>query len=142
MNKKICGIVNCEELVRCKGLCQKHYNSHCYYKNPQKSKNYDRSPERRYKRFLATCKREGIPTDLTKDEWLAIIKDNKCHYCPNTLPETGSSLDRKWPDIGYFKGNVVPCCTDCNRTKGDRFSDIEFKVMMRALLEFRKQHGI
>ena len=137
MNK--CNIEECLREVRCKGLCHKHYNHVIYHKTIEKQRQYDKSPERRFKKFLSYCKRESIPTNLTFDKWMSIIKDNKCHYCPNELPTHGSGLDRKCPTIGYFEYNVVSCCETCNFTKRDKFSHIEFKVMMDALNEFRKQ---
>ena len=139
---KMCTIPNCNSIIKCKGLCHKHYNSQCYHKNPNKFKQYDRSNSRRFKRLIAFCKRENIPTDLTFETWLKVIQNNKCFYCTKTLPETGSALDRKYPDVGYFVNNIVPCCTDCNKSKGDRYSHIEFKVMMQALLDFRGKHGL
>lgn len=129
----------CNRNIKAKGLCHKHYNKAHSSLNPEKRNEYERSPNRRFKRHIATCKRSGIPFVLTFEEWKEIIKNNKCYYCPNTLPTNGIALDRKYPEIGYFLDNVVPCCAECNKTKRNRFSHIEFKIMMDALNDFRQR---
>ncbi len=138
MDKNNCTVEGCDKPIKCKGICHKHYNRKYGVEHPETQRKYDRSPLRRFSRYEKHCKREGIPFAITYWEWLAEIKDDKCYYCPNTLPKTGIALDRKYPGVGYFKDNVVPCCTDCNKTKGDRFSHIEYKIMMDALNEFRR----
>lgn len=137
MANKICTIQNCNNIIRCRGLCTKHYSASKF--DSTKQQNYDRTPNRRFNRYKATCKRKQIPFCITFEQWQNLIKDNKCYYCPNTLPTVGIALDRKYPEIGYFNDNVVPCCKDCNNTKRDRFSHIEYKIMMDALNEFRKR---
>lgn len=136
-----CKIQNCTRKIRAKNLCSTHYNSSLYYKNKEKFLSYDRTPNRRYKKFIAHCKREQIPTDITFKQWQKIIEPNKCYYCFGILPIAGSGLDRKYPNMGYFKDNVVPCCGICNKTKSNVYSHIEFTVMMNALIKFRKQYA-
>lgn len=134
-----CKIQNCNEKIKCKDLCHKHYNSINYRKHIEKRREYDKSFPRRFKKLEALCKREKIPLDITYQGWLSLIKSNVCHYCPNSLPTHGYSLDRKVFDLGYTLDNVVPCCETCNIAKRDTFTYEEFKVMMKALKDYRER---
>lgn len=135
---KICKIENCNKEIKCKNLCHNHYNLEHYKKYSEKYRTYERTPNRRYKRHVAFCKRENIPFAISFEKWVSLIENNECYYCHSSLPTNGIALDRKYPDVGYFIDNVVPCCTNCNLTKGDRYRYFEFKIMMDALNEFRK----
>ena len=42
-----------------------------------------------------------------------------CYYCDRKLNKSGVGLDRKDNSLGYLSNNVVPCCKECNRIKGD-----------------------
>ena len=90
--------------------------------------------------------------DLSYEEFLEFTSIKKCHYCGENLQwserinrevmsYTGYNLDRKDSSLGYTKENCVACCGDCNRTKGDRFSYEEFKLIattIRYVLHIRK----
>ncbi len=55
---------------------------------------------------------------------------------------TGHNLDRIDNDKNYEINNVVVCCGDCNRTRGDRFSFEEFTLLaptIRAIREERQK---
>jgi hypothetical protein len=76
-------------------------------------------------------KRQKHFSDLSYEEFLSLTKEKECHYCGESVvwnPYTrhGSSIatnvDRKDSRIGYTKGNVVTCCTRCNRAKLDHFT--------------------
>jgi 5-methylcytosine-specific restriction endonuclease McrA len=41
---------------------------------------------------------------------------------------------------GYEPDNVVPCCKNCNVLKSNKYTPEETKVMMEALLAFRKRN--
>jgi hypothetical protein len=139
---KICAKDNCDSKVRCKGLCNKHYSKKNNKENRAKQDAYDKSDKRRFQKLMNHCKNKTIPTDLTLESWLELIKGGKCYYCEGDLPKYGYGLDRKHPDIGYFKVNLLPCCSTCNMTKSNRFSHLEFKIMMDALLKVRKSLGL
>lgn len=134
-----CRYKNCNEKVKCKDLCHKHYNKQNYHKHIEKRRLYDKSPRRRFAKFLNYCKINDIDTDITYDFWFPFIEANKCFYCCGPLPTNGYGLDRKNPKLGYFKTNVVSCCERCNFTKRDEFTHEEFLVMMLALKEYRER---
>jgi hypothetical protein len=64
---------------------------------------------------------------ISFEEYAATITRN-CYYCNTSLTgETGSGLDRIDNSKGYTPGNVNPCCSSCNRIRGDSMSAEEFK---------------
>ena len=90
---------------------------------------------RRWSGFKNGSKHRGVSVEITVDQWLDVIENQACHYCGGDLPKQGSGLDRKDNTMGYSIGNIVPCCTSCNRTKGDRFTYEEFlevAVLLRS----------
>jgi len=78
-------------------------------------------------------RKDGIPVELSYDEFVTFTQCENCHYCMAKLVwypystkkesrSTGYNLDRKNPKLGYTVTNCVPCCARCNLSKGDRFS--------------------
>lgn len=124
---KQCLIENCTEKVHSNGYCQKHYNKtrrdQGYYKLAS------RKPNTRFNVSKNRAERKGQKWSLNKEEFIELIKNNQCHYCPFTLPETSSGLDRKDCKKGYEVGNVVPCCAVCNSAKSNIYSYEEFKEL-------------
>lgn len=47
-------------------------------------------------------------------------------------------LDRKNNDRGYEKGNLVVCCTRCNRGKSDQFSYEEWVEIGKTIRQLRE----
>lgn len=72
------------------------------------------------------------------DQYKELI-DQGCYYCnKNLYTESGSSLDRIDNSKGYDINNVIPCCGDCNKLRGDRLTVDETKYIMEKLIEYRK----
>lgn len=79
--------------------------------------------------YKRNAKVRGLSWELTRDEFSDLIH-RPCFYCgepPSRSYDGGGSfygaviyngIDRLNNDLGYFVGNVVPCCTSCNRAKG------------------------
>lgn len=68
------------------------------------------------------------------------INGKSCHYCS----EEGGTIgcDRIDNKQGHTRSNVVPCCWDCNVTRGDNYSYEEMIVLgetIRVIKEHRKQ---
>jgi hypothetical protein len=59
-------------------------------------------------------RRPGIGTKLTLQEFINFWQKD-CTYCGDKIETIG--LDRINSDVGYIKGNVVPCCKHCNWMK-------------------------
>jgi len=84
-------------------------------------------------RYRHAAVRKCIPFKLTKEQFLALVKQ-PCRYC-GTPPETlnrscygkhyydscvYTGVDRRINSIGYTFENSVPCCKWCNYAKGER----------------------
>jgi hypothetical protein len=73
-------------------------------------------------------------------EDVVLLWSSGCHYCSvPILGKKGVGLDRIDNSIGYIKGNVLPCCGDCNKVRNTVFSVGEMETAMKAVLEYRKQ---
>lgn len=60
--------------------------------------------------------KRGIPFKITF-EYAVMFKNKRCFYCGDPINRIG--LDRYDNSKGYIKGNIVACCTTCNRMKLD-----------------------
>jgi hypothetical protein len=119
--------------------------SHCIACIKLKKKNWYQKRKHdadvRYKNLKSIAKQRNLCFTLSLNEYSVLIKQT-CHYCNSSLEKhIGSGIDRKNNSIGYTLDNSVPCCTDCNLGKGEHYSYEEWKVMVNALLEYRKENG-
>lgn len=126
----ICMEEGCTLPVLAKGYCREHYD---------KRREYKQSVEWAFHNVKYSAKRKGHTWDLTLEQFKQ-IKGNPCFYCEGPLPRFGG-LDRIDNSLGYSAGNILPCCTKCNMTRGDRWSPQEMKVMIKALLDFRRKQS-
>lgn len=135
-------------------MCKQCYNSH-----PSVLKyECDRSKKRKYSfdtdiesylkiRCYAAKKQsiyKQVPFDLTPEFLIKLWKsqNGKCYYSNLPMVSHGRdfgwqrwnspSLDRKDPDIGYTKNNVVWCCFGINSFKG-RMNESQFKEMIQTI---------
>lgn len=80
------------------------------------------------KDYIAQAERRGLPFELSRRHAKRIMSDF-CFYCgspPLALTKKAggygefayNGIDRLNNEKGYIKGNVVPCCADCNWVKG------------------------
>lgn len=79
--------------------------------------------------YIKSAQSRGYEWGLTLDSFVKVVT-GACTYCgvardrerrPNKDVNGGfwyTGIDRSNNAIGYIKGNVVPCCWDCNRAKG------------------------
>jgi len=77
----------------------------------------NRTVHRKYAILKLLAKKRG-QLELSKQEYIELIKPNLCDYCKGPLSPTGHNIDRIDSSLGYVKGNMVPCCTLCNTRKG------------------------
>ncbi len=137
----------------------KQIQKKCREKNKEQLKNHKKEyrarPEvkAKYNKYYITKRREihykymytkkkskerKLDFDLTEEQYINLV-DNLCYYCQTSYrKECGTGLDRIDNKKGYVNGNVLPCCGSCNKTRGDRFTVKETKVMIDALMEYRK----
>jgi hypothetical protein len=83
-------------------------------------------------RYYATSRK--LACTLSRQEYCQIVEPNCCTYCFGPLPNYGG-LDRIDNSRGYEPGNVVPCCTDCNRIRGCALTHEEMLELAPKLRE-------
>lgn len=74
---------------------------------------------RKVYKYRTEDKKKGRDNDITMDFFQNIILVQPCVYC-GAVENIG--CDRLDNSKGHTQDNVVPCCGDCNRTRGDRFT--------------------
>lgn len=81
--------------------------------------------------YVSSAKNRGFQWNLNEAEFQLLIKSS-CHYCGSPPQQRkgyerkhylsasykANGIDRKDSAFGYFVGNVVPCCWNCNQIKG------------------------
>jgi hypothetical protein len=99
-------------------------------------------------RVLSNIKKSTPDTNLNIEMIINLIFSNcdYCHQSPNKVGTNGTTfklakerimrvgIDRINNDIGYYNGNVVSCCYDCNTIKRD--ASIEFILQYFATISF------
>jgi hypothetical protein len=82
----------------------------------------------RYQDAQLQARHRGIDFDIPESFHAELIQQ-PCHYCQGPLSPTGCGMDRMDSSRGYFVGNVVPCCGDCNTMKSDKLSYDEMMLV-------------
>lgn len=72
-------------------------------------------PDVNYTMYRHAARSRNYEWHLTKEEFEKLWQQ-PCQYCGDPIPTIG--IDRVDNTLGYFRGNVVPCCTTCNLMKG------------------------
>jgi hypothetical protein len=99
---------------------------------------FQRDPARaRFTLAKSAAKQKGFCWLLTIEEYRT-INSLPCWYCGEGLPPKGIGLDRKDNSAGYFLENVLPCCNNCNRLRGDRLTVEETRVAVQAIQLYRQ----
>ena len=103
-----------------------------------------------FTQYQRNAQRRGLAWEVT-DEDFDKLTSSDCHYCgypPSRIYRGGkyeggefvySGLDRLDNTAGYVAGNVVSCCTDCNRAKSDMSYD-DFMAWIARLTEYHWFH--
>jgi len=99
----------------------------------------DLSPKRRFRVVKRLARDKKLTLDLTLKQYFGLLS-KPCYYCSKDLyGEYGVGVDRIDNSKGYIFTNLLPCCSDCNKGRNQYFTVAEFKVMVNALLKYRKQ---
>lgn len=98
--------------------------------------------------YSTGAKKRDLEFCLTKEQFIAIVSSN-CYYCGsppserkktrkgNTFKMNVNGIDRKDNNLSYTTGNVVACCWNCNRAKGN-LSEQEFYNWINVIYKYRK----
>lgn len=85
-------------------------------------------------RFSRAKRRSKKTWELTEAQYTKLVT-RPCSYCGETKFESGVGLDRIDNQIGYVRGNVLPCCHFCNVMKNifptDMFLNQVIKIYRR-----------
>ena len=103
------------------------------------ARKYSRTPSERYRNAKYECRAErNLSFNLSLKKYKKLLLQG-CYYChQNLMDKTGVGLDRINNQYGYSVKNVLPCCGDCNNGRGTRYTVDEWKIMINALLTYRK----
>jgi len=74
----------------------------------------------------------------TENEYLAVAKINICVYCGL---QDGIGIDRLDNTIGHVLNNIVPCCEQCNYTRGDIWTVGQMVQIGDLIRQFRIERG-
>lgn len=114
--------------------------------NPERAKEIRKKtssgPNNRFTRarYIAESRR-GLDWEISKSKFNQLVKE-PCHYCHEPIQATGVGLDRIDNSKGYTLDNVLPCCGDCNKTRGDRLTVEEMEAAMHAVIAVRKRRKL
>jgi hypothetical protein len=101
-------------------------------KNRTKQRRYNFRPMRKMASYKEAARRRGVSFTLSKFDFLELWQ-KPCRYCGSKIDTIG--LDRVNNDRGYIRGNVVPCCHQCNSMKG-KLSYVRFVRHCRNIVEW------
>ena len=102
-----------------------------------RNKQFRLTPEGQFSYLKSNAKRRGIEVSVSFPEF-ASMRASPCYYCKESLPKTGTCIDRLDSNKGYIPGNCVPCCHRCNYLKGNILSKEEAQVVIPALMDYRR----
>lgn len=92
---------------------------HSYCKRCSKENNnifYQKTQKGRFGRYKKSAIERNINFNITFEEFIEFW-NKPCLFCGSPIETIG--LDRINNELGYTYGNLVPCCTTCNKTKND-----------------------
>jgi len=91
----------------------------------------------RYARSRANARKRKKAWEITIEEYEKLI--DLCFYCQKDVKlEIGTGLDRIDNAKGYLIDNVLSCCGDCNKMRGNYLTVEEMTFVMSELVKYRK----
>jgi len=114
--------------------CIKAYQVAYRAANPEKVKAYSvsmaQTPAGRFTSYKKGAKTRGILFSLSMEDFMSFWQVD-CSYCGGAIATIG--LDRVDNSAGYEIGNVVACCTMCNKVKSNHDNDMLNDHLLRML---------
>lgn len=140
---KVCAAQGCAQPRVYKSLCKKHYDQ--ARKSTEAGLAKHRSSMRMHRETVKSrfyygrrqAEEKGRCWEITEQDYKVLVS-LPCFYCGGSLPKRGCGLDRVDNAEGYKLGNVVPCCTNCNMTRANRFTAEEMRIVAATLLVARR----
>lgn len=117
------------------------YEYRCKECSRQRTHRDFRTPNGRYRSSINIAKTRKLEWNIAKDDYVNLITQ-QCHYCKESLNETGVGLDRKDNSKGYILNNVVPCCWTCNRTRSDLYTYDEMLILAETIIQIKSARKI
>ena len=88
-----------------------------------------------YTQYKTRACNKSLPFEITKDEYVELIKGN-CYLCGRKSYEKHKNgIDRVNNNLGYTMSNVKSCCGSCNHIKKDLELDELFSKMTEIFLK-------
>lgn len=89
------------------------------------------------------AKLRGLEFSIPFEIYQNLLNNFGCFYCGKDVKtDFGLSLDRIDNSKGYLPNNVLTCCRDCNRIRGEVLTVDEMKFVMTQLILFRGNNEI
>jgi hypothetical protein len=118
------------------------YNRDYRKKNAERidtvNREWKKRPENRIKIAQRSARDRGLEWSISLDEFRSLVS-LPCHYCSGSTEGTGAGLDRIDNSLGYSVSNVLPCCTACNKIRGEAMSVYEAERVIAYLMELRRE---
>lgn len=112
---------------------KKHYRKTNKDLIKAKDRLYNKTIKGRFAQVKKGAKKRNVDLNLTIEQYETIVTMGRCHYCGQTLSETGGGIDRKDNKIGYVVENIVTCCYRCNTTFMSHYSYKEKLILAEAI---------
>ena len=135
----VCALKRSQYRTPDKLAMKSEYDKRRYERSSKRQKIDRESDPAKYKlsTYKSFDKKRGINSDIDYEFVLNAI-DSPCFYC-GLKDKQNVGLDRIENSIGHMKSNVVPCCSLCNMTRGDRFTHEDFKEFIApSIAKFRE----
>jgi hypothetical protein len=104
-----------------------YWQTHKEETNKRRNKHRKNNREKQLLSSYKTIdKRKGFMNNLTEDWIKENITSKSCIYCDDT---ENLGCDRIDNTKGHIMDNCVPCCKECNYTRGNIYSFEEMKML-------------
>lgn len=92
-----------------------------------------------YAKYKSSVTRDGKEFVLSQEEY-ELLRKGKCTYCKRPSTDTHhNGIDRINSEMGYTIENCIPCCHDCNISKG-KMSPEAFVEQNKKIAELWKDN--